>query len=298
MNLIHSTNCPACLFSGIQEVLRVTDHTVTGERFVIWQCSNCGLRFTQDVPDAISIGKYYKSENYISHSNTSTGVVNRLYHLVRRYTIKSKRKFVERYSGLKRGNLLDIGAGAGVFAASMLGAGWNVTALEPDASARAVAAKSYGIIEREVNDLFKLQEYSFDVVTLWHVLEHIHPLHEYLRQVKKIIRKKGIVLIAVPNYTSFDANVYKEYWAAYDVPRHLYHFSPAAMKCLLEKQGFILIASHPMWFDSFYVSLLSEKYKNGKGNLLKGFVNGIVSNIKALSDKDKCSSLIYVAQVL
>ena len=296
MNRIHYTTCPSCVHPGIKKITTTTDHTVSGEVFEIWECSNCSLRFTQDVPDAISIGKYYQSENYISHSNTSAGIINQLYHTVRKVTIRSKRRIVEKYSSVSKGKLLDVGAGTGVFTAAMKQAGWDVTALEPDETARGIAKNNFGLKLLKAEELFNFQHPQFDVITLWHVLEHIHPIKEYLSHLRKIVRANGTILIAVPNYPSFDASVYKNNWAAYDVPRHLYHFSPASMKILLTNHGMQVTKLLPMWFDSFYVSMLSEKYKTGKNNLLKGFINGLFSNLKAIGDFERCSSVIYVVK--
>ncbi len=292
--LIHYTACPSCGSANLNEVLSATDHTVSHETFAILECRDCHLRFTQDVPDAASIGHYYRSDDYISHSDTSKGLVNRLYHLIRRQTLSDKRRLILSATRLERGRLLDIGAGTGAFAAYMKQHEWEVTGLEPDETARERADALYNLRLLPAGQLYSLPADSFDAITLWHVLEHVHALHPYLDQLKKLLRKGGRIFIAVPNYTSYDAEVYKSYWAAYDVPRHLYHFSPDAMERLLEQHGLYLQATQPMWFDSFYISMLSEKYKNGRGNVLKAAVTGAWSNLKAFVDKSKCSSQVYV----
>ena len=233
--LIHYNNCPACGSADIAFVLKAKDETVSREYFEVWQCNNCTLRFTQDVPDANNIGKYYQSSEYISHSNTSKGLVNKLYHSVRSFTLQSKRKLVEQSSGKKTGHLLDIGAGTGAFASSMKKSGWNVTALEPDETARANAKKDFDIELLPASNLFSLPSNSFDVITLWHVLEHVHELHKYLDTFYSLLIEGGTLIIAVPNYTSYDAKSYSEKWAAYDVPRHLYHFSPAKHACTFKQ---------------------------------------------------------------
>ena len=265
--------------------------------FEVWECADCTLRFTQDIPSAAAIGPYYQSDNYVSHTDTSKGIINKLYHLVRKRTLFSKKAMVTKYSGRSRGSLLDIGAGTGAFANVMKQAGWQVTALEPDPAARAVAAKNHQLLLQEPSFLFNISAQSIDVITMWHVLEHVHTLKEYLDQFKKIVKSGGILLIAVPNYTSTDASKYGTSWAAYDVPRHLYHFSPRSMQTLLQLHGLNLIRILPMWFDSIYVSMLSEKYKAGRQQLLKGVWSGIQSNWKALQEKKRCSSLVYVVQV-
>lgn len=295
-DLIHYNNCPACGSSNIHFVLKAKDETVSHEYFEIWQCNDCTLRFTQDVPAEENIGRYYQSSDYISHSNTSKGVVNKLYHTIRSITLQTKRKLVENSSGKKNGNLLDVGAGTGAFASTMENAGWNVTGLEPDETARANAQKDFNIKLQPTGNLFNLQQNNFDVITLWHVLEHVHRLHEYLDQFYTLLQPGGTLMIAVPNYTSFDAKTYAENWAAYDVPRHLYHFSPRSMQQLLQLHKFGLENKKPMWFDSFYVSLLSEKYASGKSNFAKAFYNGALSNFKASTRPSNCSSIIYIAK--
>ena len=189
---------------------------------------------------------------------------------------------------------MDIGAGTGAFAAYMQQRGWDSTGLEPDETARERAAALYKLRLLPIGQLYSQAAESYDAITLWHVLEHVHDLHPYLEQLKKLLKREGRIFVAVPNYTSYDAAVYKGFWAAYDVPRHLYHFSPDALERLMEQHGLHLQATQPMWFDSFYISMLSEKYRNGRGSLLKAACTGALSNLKAFIDKSKCSSLIYV----
>lgn len=290
---ITHTFCPICSSDKIHYCLRATDFTVTHEVFEIWQCDACTGRFTQNIPDAQSIEKYYKSDQYISHSNTKEGFINKLYHLVRNITLRQKRKLVEKLAPVRKGKLLDVGAGTGLFAAEMKNNGWEVTALEPDETARKKAL-NLGIELKDLSELFSLHAGYFDVITLWHVLEHVHDLHGYVDHFSKVLKPSGKLIIAVPNYTSGEANRYNEYWAAYDVPRHLYHFSPASMQTLMQKHGLEVIAMHPQWFDSFYVSMLSEQYKNGKASVIKGGWAGLMSNFQTLADKKKCSSIIYI----
>ena len=292
--LIHYTNCPVCGSADIKNVLSVKDYTVSGENFSIAECNNCSLRFTQDVPDAASISPYYKSENYISHTNTSKGLINRLYQFVRKRTLKQKQRLIEKATGVTKGNLLDVGSGTGTFAAAMKEAGWQVTGLEPDADARAVGKQSYNIELEDISNFYQLPADSYDAITMWHVLEHVHDLQGYMAKLKSLLKENGKLFIAVPNYTSKDAAVYNEHWAGYDVPRHLYHFSPKAMQMLVKKHGLKLLQYKPMWFDSFYVSMLSSKYKKGKTNLLGSFFNGLSSNIKATGNVQRCSSVIYI----
>ena len=274
--------------------MSLKDHTVSGETFTITECNACSLRFTQDAPAAATIAPYYKSEDYISHSNTSKGLINGLYQAVRKRTLKKKRKLVQRATGMGKGYIVDVGSGTGAFAAEMLLHGWYVTGLEPDEGAREVAKKEYNVDLKDIDQLFQLPPGSFDAITLWHVLEHVHELSVYVQQLKILLKESGRLIIAVPNYTSKDAVIYKEHWAAYDVPRHLYHFSPKSMRVLMEKHGLKILQYKPMWYDSFYISMLSSKYKTGKTKLIPSFFNGFRSNLKAIGDVKRCSSVIYV----
>ena len=292
--IIHHDHCLCCGSAAISKVLTCTDFTVSHEQFDVWKCGACSFRFTQNVPAAAYIGSYYQSVDYVSHSDTKKGVINRLYHIIRSFTLKSKRNLVRKVTGLQQGVLLDIGAGTGAFASEMHQAGWGVTALEPDNIARENALRNYNLKLEELDELENLVGETFDAITLWHVLEHVHDLHGYLEKFFEILKPSGRLIVAVPNYTSYDATVYKDRWAAYDVPRHLYHFSPKSMQVLMEKKGFLVETVKPMWFDSFYVSMLSEKYKHGKNNFLRAAWNGLVSNMKAFSDTKKCSSVIYI----
>ena len=288
------TSCPVCDNREIAFKLTATDFTVSHEQFEIWECSSCTLRFTQNIPDGEHIGKYYISEEYISHSDTKKGLINSLYHKVRKRTLNLKRKLITTNTGIPSGNILDIGAGTGAFLHTMKQAGWNATGIEPDETARGKAKELYGIEFRENEQLFALPDNSFDAITMWHVLEHVHDLQAYVKKLRELLKPDGHIFIAVPNYTCYDEEAYKEYWAAYDVPRHLYHFSPRSMKALIKRNALTLKKVAPMWFDSFYVSLLSEKYKNGKTNYASAFINGCLSNLKALMNKERCSSVIYI----
>ncbi len=289
---MNNTHCPICKNKTFSPVLTATDNTVTGESFEIAECGMCGLRFTLNAPAESEIQKYYQSSAYISHSNTKKGVINSLYHIARHFTMMSKERLVKRESKRKVGMLLDIGSGTGVFVNTMVKAGWSVVGLEPDPEARAMAIKQYNCDIYPSEDLFRLPPETYSVITMWHVLEHVHQLDDYVKRIKELLAPNGKLIIAVPNYTSKDAAVYKANWASYDVPRHLYHFSPKSMRVLMKRHGLRVIKTRRMWLDSFYISLLSEKNRNGF--FLRGIWNGLVSNINALIQREQCSSLIYV----
>lgn len=294
MPQLHYDACPVCGSTQIRPVFLAKDYTVSGEVFPIEECMSCSLRFTQDVPDQESIGPYYKSEEYISHSNTSKGLVSRMYQKVRTRTMRQKAMLVERYTGKQAGRLLDLGCGTGTFLNTMKGRGWEVAGLEPDADARAMAKQLYNLDIAPSHELYELGVARFDAITLWHVLEHVHELHAYMDQLKKLLKPDGVLMIAVPNYTSRDADIYEQYWAAYDVPRHLYHFSPRAMEVLTGRHGLRIRKLLPMWFDSFYVSLLSSKYKYGSTRYIGAGLHGVSSNINTAGNTKECSSVIYV----
>lgn len=288
-------NCPVCNSEQTRLALNVKDHSVSAEYFGVFECARCRLRFTADSPAGDKIGTYYESEEYISHTNIRKGIVNRLYHAVRNHTLFTKYKLIKKTTGLNYSHHLDIGAGTGAFVQYMNGKAWKSVGIEPDEKARerALLFHKTKLLPSEFFESFPPE--SFDAISLWHVLEHVHNLYPYLAQIKKLLKPAGIVFIAVPNYTSYDALHYGADWAAYDVPRHLYHFSPTSMQWLLKETGFHLIQEVPMWWDSFYISLLSEKNRGVFGAFPKGFFNGMISNMKAVFDKEKCSSLIYIA---
>jgi len=294
MGTIRIAACPVCGSRDTSKQLSAKDYTVSQQSFEIWECAACSLRFTHDIPDLSSVGKFYQSNDYISHTDTREGLINKLYHFVRKRTLQKKLRLVESETGIKKGNLLDIGAGTGAFLHTAHLHGWQVTGLEPDSATRDRAASLYQLGLQDINALAGLPAKSFDAVTMWHVLEHVHELHTTIEQIKNLLTNKGRAFIAVPNYTSYDATAYEQYWAAYDVPRHLYHFSPAAVEKLLQLHGLQLLQLKPMWYDSFYISMLSEQYKNGKSNLIKAVWMGLCSNLTAFFNRRRCSSVIYI----
>ena len=281
-------SCPACNAQQTTGFLQVKDHFLSKESFELRKCTSCELVFTTPRPSIDSIGDYYKSEDYVSHSSTKKGLVNSVYNMVRNYTLNRKVKMVQSLISGKK--LLDIGAGTGHFLKRAQDNGFDVLGLEPDNDARKVAAEQNSLNLRELDALYHLDKDSFDCVTMWHVLEHVYNLQEDTKQIAQLVKENGVWIIAVPNYTSYDANYYGSMWAAYDVPRHLYHFSPASLIPFIEQLGFKLENQLPMKFDSYYVSMLSEKYKGG--SMLNAMRVGWISNLR--SKNGKCSSQIYV----
>jgi 2-polyprenyl-3-methyl-5-hydroxy-6-metoxy-1,4-benzoquinol methylase len=294
-DLVHYTHCPVCGATQLKTLFSVTDYSVSKKEFPLVECDQCTLRFTQDIPSATAIATYYQFEDYISHTNSNKGIVNQLYRQVRKITLLEKKNLIHKTTGLSTGKLLDMGSGTGAFAGYMKKAGWQVTGLEPDEGARKVAYEEFGVVLSDTSSFYELAPAQFDVITLWHVLEHVHELQSYVQQLKKLLKPTGKLIIAVPNYTSVDASYFGPQWAAYDVPRHLYHFSPSSMRALLATHQLKLESIKPMWFDSFYVSMLSSKYKTGKLQLFSSIWTGFISNLNARKDRERCSSLIYIA---
>ena len=285
--------CPVCKSEKMESWLECKDHFLTGEMFTIVNCIDCGFRFTNPRPEPGNLGTYYQSPEYISHSNSRKGLFNSLYQKIRKYTIRKKYEMISSYTGNTR--ILDIGCATGEFLAYMKEKGWNTLGIEPDANARKQARDIRGLEVFDEGQLEKLADSSFGVITMWHVLEHVSDLRERMECLCRLLVPGGLLIVAVPNSDSHDAGMYGECWAGFDVPRHLYHFTPATMQRLLSSFGFILVKTVPMKFDAFYVSLLSEKYKHGKMLWLNGFLNGFRSNSRARRDGNY-SSLIFIAK--
>jgi 2-polyprenyl-3-methyl-5-hydroxy-6-metoxy-1,4-benzoquinol methylase len=294
-------HCPICSNTQFTPFLTCTDYTVSKENFNIVNCTTCNFAFTNPRPTAQEIGKYYQSDEYISHSNTTKGIINSLYQWVRKYTLIKKLQLANRLSkhvsNIK--NILDIGCGTGEFLNICNANAYNCVGIEPDPSARKSAIENFKLNVYDQEKLNTLEHNNFDVISMWHVLEHVHHLKERMQTLKQLLKPKGKIIIAVPNKSSYDATTYSKYWGAYDVPRHLYHFTPKDIETLCLKNNLRVSEILPMKFDSFYVSLLSEKYKNGNTNFIKGFVNGFVSNIKAATQNNNSySSQIYIIEHL
>lgn len=280
--------CPVCKNSSFQVYLDVKDHMISKEEFTIVKCRDCGFRFTNPIPSIERIGEYYKSENYISHSSNKRGLINFVYNIVRRYTLKQKVKWVKHETnGI---DLLDIGSGTGHFLKVANESGFNGFGIEPDADAREFAHQVNEVRSSDQKELYTISKDRYDVVTMWHVLEHVYDLDTDLKKIHEILKIDGYLIIAVPNAESYDAEYYKEHWAAYDLPRHLYHFTKNDLAKLMLDYNFRLKKVIPMKFDAFYISMLSEKYK--KRFFLFGFFIGLLSNFKAKSRG--YSSQVYI----
>jgi len=294
MNRLTIDTCPLCNGSHIKHFITCTDFYASGEQFELFRCDDCSFTFTQGCPLESEIGKYYETPDYISHSDTKKGAMNFIYHYVRRHMLNKKAQLVLKETRLRSGKILDIGTGTGYFANAMQLRGWEVEAIEKNASARTFAKEHFLLDVKDERALNNFPSGSFDVITLWHVMEHLEHLGETWQRIFELLTDRGVLVVAVPNCASYDADKYAEHWAAYDVPRHLWHFTPATMQQWGAKHGFILAARHPMPFDAFYVSMLSEKYRGNSSFFLKGVAVGSLAWLSAQAKKERSSSMIYV----
>lgn len=294
MNKLNINVCPLCQGNHLKHAMTCVDHYASGEQFDLFRCDDCGFLFTQNAPVEAEIGRYYETPDYISHSDTKKGIVNSLYHMVRKRMLNHKAQLISHVLGKSSGKILDIGTGTGYFSYTMKQKGWDVEAIEKNPQARAFAKEHFDLDVKEEAALHNLPSKAFDVITLWHVMEHLENLDEIWQRLNELLSDKGILVVAVPNSVSYDALKYKELWAAYDVPRHLWHFTPNTMQQLGAKYNFILAAQHPMPFDAFYVSMLSEKYKGSFSPFLKGMLTGTGAWFNTLAKKEKSSSMIYI----
>ena len=288
------TLCPLCENHTFKEYLVCKDYTVSKETFTLKQCQRCQFLFTNPRPNKESIGKYYLSDQYISHSDTSKGFINKLYKIVRSFTVQRKVKLIDKQltSSKKEKFVLDAGCGTGYFLEACQKKGWIVEGYEPDLSARKLAEER--LQKKLYTDMSELPtQKKYDVITMWHVLDHVHQLNDTIHTLKSLLTDQGILLIALPNQESYDAQLFQAYWAAYDVPRHLYHFDKRTMSILAEKHQLFVKEVIGMPFDAYYVSLLSNRYKLGHSRYFHSFWTGLKSNLKARKNKN-FSSLIYL----
>lgn len=286
--------CPVCRGRSFTPTFSPTDHTVSKERFLLTDCTTCGARFTNPRPSPADIGRYYVSEDYISHTNTSKGIQDKLYQWVRHRAIHSKHQLIAAYH--TQGLALDMGCGTGEFLAYLKSQGYQTQGVEPSLAAREQAIRNHALeIVPELDQIPSREQFS--VISLWHVLEHVHDVRETLRKLHARLQTGGLLVIAVPDRESWDAGFYGEQWAAYDVPRHLSHFRRRDLHRLLREQGFVVQQTKGMWFDAPYVSMLSEKHK-GAGALRAlglGALIGTLSNLVAALTPRPTSSSLYLA---
>ncbi|UQD55593.1 bifunctional 2-polyprenyl-6-hydroxyphenol methylase/3-demethylubiquinol 3-O-methyltransferase UbiG [Flavobacterium sp. K5-23] len=269
--------------------LTLKDYSVSKETFDLYQDEALDMLVTFPQPDENNLARYYESADYISHTDSKRSLFEKAYHFVKNIALKNKLDLINSLQSNK-GRILDIGAGTGEFLSVTKQNGWQTTGVEPSDKAKSIAMnKGISFVE----NTSELESNTFDVITMWHVLEHVPDLDKQLKELKRLLKVDGTLIVAVPNFKSFDAKHYGKFWAAYDVPIHFWHFSKTSIKLLFEKEGMQLKKVLPMKFDSFYVSLLSEKYKTGKMNFIKAFFVGLRSNWKGKRNFEY-SSHIYV----
>lgn len=284
------THCPICNSSEIKTLFKSPDKVSSGELFDICECTQCTFRFTGTRPTIEESGRYYQSDQYVSHTDDKKGIVLSLYRKVRQINLRWKVKII---TGLKpnKGALLDYGCGLGSFLDHARKDGWNTTGMDISQQARDTVKKRYGINVYPNEELFKTPAHTYDVITLWHVLEHVYDLHETVEAFSKIIKPGGYILLALPNHLAKDATIYGSLWDAYDVPRHIWHFNKKSIQQLMQMHHFEHEKTLPMVFDAFYVSIRSEMHRNNKNHFLQGMFNGLRSHLSAQNTKEYSSQL-------
>lgn len=283
--------CPICAGEQLMEYAHVKDYFLTQEVFNVDQCIECGLLLTNPFPEKSEISKYYDSSEYFSHPNKKKSIIGWAYEWVKKRNIRYKFKLAT--SGIIAGNVLDIGCGSGDFLFYAKNNFWNVTGIEPNDNARAFSQKITESLIYHPEEINSIADNSFDVITMWHVLEHVEDLNEQCKQLRRLIKPGGRIVIALPNISSDDAKRYGNYWAGFDVPRHLYHFRFDQIRMLMNKHGFGFLKREPLHWDAYYVSMLSEKYRNARINPFRFIINGWISNIKARKSRE-FSSNVYI----
>ncbi len=284
-------NCPLSEKKTIlNNYIKVKDYSNTQEEFTIVSCETTDFLFTNPRPKEKDISKYYDFEDYISHTNKQNDFISKLYQKVRSYSIIRKYKLISKLISSRK--ILDVGSGTGEFLGYMKSKGFDTYGVEIAKKARELSIKNHKLFIK--NSLCSLDENNFDIITMWHVLEHIYDLDGYMKKIKYLLNDNGILIIAVPNHKCFDQKFYGKHWAGWDAPLHLWHFDKESMLKISNKYGFEISSIHPLYFDSFYVSILSSKYKYNSSKLVQSFLIGLYSNLIAKFKTGEYSSLIYV----
>lgn len=290
--VVHST-CPLCDSGNISFFLKCTDNLVSGDKFDLYWCPDCNFIFTQGYPDEEEIGAFYESTDYISHEDNAHGMLNSIYRKARDMMLCRKKKMIEKITGMTKGRLLDVGCGTGYFAGMMQRSGWIVRGIEKNMKAREFGSARFGLNIIGPEKLSTLPERGFDCITMWHVLEHLHDPFKYAREIKRLLDPKGFVIIALPNSASSDSVYYKENWAAFDVPRHIWHFDMSTFRKFCELTGFKIVSLKRLPLDVFYISILSEKNKGASFPFIKGILKGSLFALISLFKILNSSSLVF-----
>lgn len=294
-DLVMNDQDPLMREEDLSPFLDCVDYTVSRETFSLLRDKTTGLLITTPRPSLDKLSSYYESEDYISHTDSKRSMMDKVYQMIKGYSIKKKLRMINKLAGAK-GRLLDVGCGTGDLLAACENNGWIISGVEPSQKARTLAGEkitSKDCLAESLEGIIQKPQKKFDVITMFHVLEHVPHLSEYVESLHQLLTEDGCLIVAVPNYKSYDADYYKQFWAAYDVPRHLWHFSQESIQHIFGSKGFHVVDTLPLIFDSFYVSILSEKYKTGTSNLIGAFKTGLSSNIKA-KRSGQYSSLIYI----
>lgn len=294
--MVHYSKCPLCGSKETGLYIQTNDFFLTGEPFSLFRCNSCGFIFTQDHPDEINTGRYYSSEEYLSHNDTAKGISGKLYRFTRSIMLRRKRRMVEKTTGMRKGAILDIGSGSGHFLCEMKRSGWEVKGIEINEKARQYSISEHNVEVIDPGLISFLPAESFNCITLWHVFEHFHDPDSYAHEILRLLKPGGVCIAALPNSNSYDSGYYRKFWAAWDVPRHLWHFTPSVFGFFAHRSGFRIKIIRSLPMDVFYISMLSEKYKKSFLYFVAGIIKGFYFFTLSVFRKKKSSSLVYFLQ--
>lgn len=286
-----NSKCPWCGSEKAQIHLWLKDEFLSQEEFQIYECKSCGLLYTEPRPNPDEIGKYYKSDAYYSHRENNKGLIPRIYETIK--SINLKRKYKLAVNGMQTGIVLDIGCGVGDFLCLMEKNNWETIGIEPSEDAKQIAEKRLSHKILHPNDIQSLEPNSIDLITMWHVLEHVDDLKEEINQIQRLLKQKGRLVLALPNFKSYDAQFYNTHWAAYDVPRHLNHFCKESIVKIFKNSELELVETSKLKWDAYYISYMSEMFKHHRLPLVRGAFRGMISNCKARKTNE-WSSRVYI----